>query len=209
MSNSIGGLLFGAGMVLAGGCSGSTWYRRGEGAVGAWVILLGFAMSATTVRLGSRAPLRGALQAPVIPAAGAPPTLATVLGVSPWLVIAALWILGGIWLLRSRGGERQHGKWPCQVTGAAAGALIAAGWWASTFGERPVGPSFAVNTGLLTYPLADGRTRGRFRRRVAVWRFPLEVAARVVAGEDLLRRVADARLRHPRRGMQHHAGPDR
>src|SRR4029453_16350273 len=34
MSNITGGLVFGAGMVLAGGCSGSTWDRGGEG--GAW-----------------------------------------------------------------------------------------------------------------------------------------------------------------------------
>ena len=154
MSNCIGGLVFGVGMVLAGGCSGSTWYRVGEGAVGAWVILLGFAMGATTVRLGSLSPLRAALQVPTITIGDAPPTLATALGVSPWLVIAALWVVGGIWLARARGGVRQHGKWPWHVTGAAVGVLIAAGWWASAFGERPVGLTFAVNTGeLLTYPL--------------------------------------------------------
>jgi uncharacterized membrane protein YedE/YeeE len=154
MSNCIGGLVFGVGMVLAGGCSGSTWYRVGEGAVGAWVILLGFAMGATTVRLGSLSPLRSALQVPTITIGDAPPTLATALGVSPWLVIAALWVVGGIWLIRAGGGERQHGKWPWHVTGAAVGVLIAAGWWASAVGERPVGLTFAVNTGeLLTYPL--------------------------------------------------------
>lgn len=153
MSNCIGGLVFGVGMVLAGGCSGSTWYRVGEGAVGAWVILLGFAMGATTVRLGSLSPLRAALQVPTITIGDAPPTLATALGVSPWLVIAALWVVGGIWLARARG-QPQHGKWPWHVTGAAVGVLIAAGWWASTVGERPVGLTFAVNTGeLLTYPL--------------------------------------------------------
>ena len=153
MSNGIGGLVFGVGMVLAGGCSGSTWYRVGEGAVGAWVILLGFAMGATTVRLGSLSPLRAALQVPTITIGDAPPTLATALGVSPWLVIAALWVVGGIWLARARG-QPQHGKWPWHVTGAAVGVLIAAGWWASTVGERPVGLTFAVNTGeLLTYPL--------------------------------------------------------
>lgn len=153
MSNCIGGLVFGAGMVLAGGCSGSTWYRVGEGAVGAWVILLGFAMGATTVRLGSLSAVRAALQAPAITIGDAPPTLATALGVSPWLVIAALWVVGGIWLARA-GGQPQHGKWPWHVTGAAVGVLIAAGWWASTVGERPVGLTFAVNTGeLLTYPL--------------------------------------------------------
>lgn len=153
MSNCIGGLVFGVGMVLAGGCSGSTWYRVGEGAVGAWVILLGFAMGATSVRLGSLSPLRAALQVPTITSGDAPPTLATALGVSPWLVIAALWVVGGIWLARARG-QPQHGKWPWHVTGAAVGVLIAAGWWASTVGERPVGLTFAVNTGeLLTYPL--------------------------------------------------------
>jgi uncharacterized membrane protein YedE/YeeE len=153
MSNSIGGLLFGAGMVLAGGCSGSTWYRVGEGAVGAWVILLGFAMGATTMRLGSLSPLRGALQAPVVTVADAPPTLATALGLSPWIVIAALWVAGGIWMFRA-GAQASRGKWPWYVTGTAVGVLIAAGWWASSFGERPSGITFAVNTGeLLTYPL--------------------------------------------------------
>src|SRR5882724_6169326 len=44
IANILGGLLFGVGMILAGGCSGSTWYRVGEGAIGAWVILLGFAL---------------------------------------------------------------------------------------------------------------------------------------------------------------------
>ena len=151
LSNISGGLLFGAGMVLAGGCSGSTWYRVGEGAIGAWVVLLGFAIGATTVRLGWLSPVRAALQAPV---AGATPTAATALGLSPWIVIAALWVLGGIWFSRSRGQQAPRGKWPWHVTGAMVGVLIAAGWWASSFGDRPAGITFAVNTGdLLTYPL--------------------------------------------------------
>ena len=153
LSNVTGGLAFGVGMVLAGGCSGSTWYRVGEGAVGAWVILLGFALGATSVRLGAIGPLRATLQAPAITVGDAPPTLASVLGVSPWLVIAALWLAGGVWLFRSRGGA-QHGKWPWHVTGVAVGVLIAAGWWSSSVGERAIGITFAVNTGeLLTYPL--------------------------------------------------------
>ena len=153
LSNVAGGLVFGAGMVLAGGCSGSTWYRVGEGAVGAVVILLGFALGATTVRLGVLGPLRASLQAPTITMADAPPTLASVLGVSPWVVIALLWIAGALWIFRARGSD-QRGKWPWQVTGVAVGLLIAAGWWTSSVVERPIGITFAVNTGeLLTYPL--------------------------------------------------------
>src|SRR5438034_11130250 len=62
IANVLGGLLFGFGMILAGGCSGSTWYRLGEGAVGAWVILLGFAMGATTVGVGALSSVRATLQ---------------------------------------------------------------------------------------------------------------------------------------------------
>ena len=46
LSNIVGGALFGVGMILSGGCSGSTWYRIGEGAIGAWIILIGFAIGA-------------------------------------------------------------------------------------------------------------------------------------------------------------------
>src|SRR5713226_906856 len=153
LSNITGGLVFGAGMILGGGCSGSTWYRTGEGAVGAWIILLGFALGATAARLGALAPVRASLQAPAITVGGAPPTLASIFGVPPWLVIGVLAIAGAIWMAKAPG-EPPHRKWPWPATGLAAGILIAGGWWASSIGGPPVGLTFAVNTGeLLTYPL--------------------------------------------------------
>jgi uncharacterized protein len=66
LSNVVGGLLFGVGMILSGGCSGSTWYRVGEGAAGAVVVLVGFAIGATTAGIGILAPTRTMLQKPVI-----------------------------------------------------------------------------------------------------------------------------------------------
>src|SRR5438876_5529 len=40
------------------------------------------------------------------------------------------------------------------VPGAPVGGMIAVGWWASALGERPIGITFAANTGhLFTYPL--------------------------------------------------------
>jgi uncharacterized membrane protein YedE/YeeE len=154
LSNVVGGLLFGVGMVLSGGCSGSTWYRVGEGAVGACVVLLGFAIGATTAGLGFVAPLRALLQKPVVSIGDAGvPTLANVAGISPWLVIVALVVGVGIWLMRGRR-EPEHGKWPWPRTGVAVGVVITVGWWASAFGDRPVGITFAANTGhLLTYPM--------------------------------------------------------
>jgi hypothetical protein len=126
----------------------------GEGAVGACVVLLGFAIGATTAGLGFVAPLRALLQKPVVSIGdGGVPTLANVAGISPWIVIVALVVGVGIWLMRGRR-EPEHGKWPWRASGAAVGVMIAVGWWASTFGDRPVGITFAANTGhLLTYPM--------------------------------------------------------
>jgi uncharacterized membrane protein YedE/YeeE len=154
LSNIAGGLLFGVGMILSGGCSGSTWYRVGEGAIGVWVVLLGFAIGATTAGIGLLSPLRSLLQKPTITVGdGAAPTLANIAGLSPWIVIVVLAVLGGVWLMR---GPREpgHGKWPWPATGAAVGVVIALGWWTSAYGDRPVGITFAANTGhLLTYPM--------------------------------------------------------
>ncbi len=107
-------LLFGVGMILSGGCSGSTWYRVGEGAIGAWVVLLGFAIGATTVGVGvagSRA--RARCSGPTHHAAdGAPPTLANAdracrRGSSSRSSRSR----AAIWLWRGRR-EPEHGKWP-------------------------------------------------------------------------------------------------
>lgn len=182
VANILGGGLFGVGMILSGGCSGSTWYRVGEGAIGACVVLLGFAMGATTVSVGVLAPVRTWLQAPAVTLGGAAPTLHGLVGVSPWVVIAVLAASAAVWLARpllgelsrGRGGEAsgygnpgereraqpEHGKWSWPVTGIAVGVMIAAGWWASGFGSRPAGITFASNTGyLLTYPLVGYPTQ--------------------------------------------------
>ncbi len=155
-SNLVGGVFFGIGMILSGGCSGSTWYRTGEGAVGAWVVLLGFAMGATVTSVGILAPANRALKT----AGATSPTLESVIGsllgipdLSPWWVIIPLGVPVA-WVLSRGPGEPEHGKWPWPATGAAVGVLITLGWWTSTFGGPPTGITFAVNTGhALTYPL--------------------------------------------------------
>lgn len=153
VSNLVGGAFFGFGMILSGGCSGSTWYRVGEGAVGAWVILLGFAMGATAMSVGILAPARRVLQSPAVTIDGGPPTLANLIGVSPWVVLVALGLVVALFLWRG-GGEPGHGKWSWPMTGLLVGVLIAVGWWTSTFGGAPTGITFAINTShALTYPL--------------------------------------------------------
>lgn len=47
----VGGLIFGFGMVLAGGCGAGSIWRAGEGQVKLWAALLAFALSASVTRL--------------------------------------------------------------------------------------------------------------------------------------------------------------
>src|SRR5690625_1809575 len=39
-----GGLLFGVGIIYAGGCATGTYYRAGEGLIGSWVALIFYAL---------------------------------------------------------------------------------------------------------------------------------------------------------------------
>jgi uncharacterized membrane protein YedE/YeeE len=47
MHTFVGGVVFGLGMVIAGGCASGTIWRMGEGYVQAWVALLAFAISSS------------------------------------------------------------------------------------------------------------------------------------------------------------------
>jgi uncharacterized protein len=157
LANLVGGFVFGIGMVLSGGCSGSTWYRLGEGALGAWIVLLGFALGATATNVGLLAPVRQTLQEPELTIGDQPVTLytvaSTVLGIPSWVVVPLVVVVAGIWLVRGHG-EAEHRKWRWPASGTAMGLVIVLGWYLSSFGGPPVGVTFAEHTGhLLTYPL--------------------------------------------------------
>lgn len=47
-----GSLLFGFGIILAGGCATGTWYRAGEGLIGSWVALIFYMLSAAAIKYG-------------------------------------------------------------------------------------------------------------------------------------------------------------
>ena len=154
LANLTGGFVFGVGMILGGGCAGSSWYRLGEGALGAWVVLAGFAIGASAANVGVLQSLRTTLQDFEYEIDDRLATLQGILGVSPWLVIGVLVVVLGVWLLRNRPEEDEHGKWRWPVTGVVMGLVIVLGWYLSSVGGNPTGITFAANTGhLLTYPM--------------------------------------------------------
>ncbi|AKK05707.1 putative redox protein, regulator of disulfide bond formation [Corynebacterium mustelae] len=82
----IGGLIFGCGIVLAGGCASGTWYRSGEGLVGSWVALVAYATTAAAMKTGVLSGFNNWLRGYTIEATTIPETL----GISSWYFIAAL-----------------------------------------------------------------------------------------------------------------------
>lgn len=73
----IGSLLFGAGIVLAGGCASGTWYRAGEGLVGSWIALAAYALSAAAMKTGFLVPLNSWLRSYQVSHTSLPETLHT------------------------------------------------------------------------------------------------------------------------------------
>ena len=62
LSVSLGGFVFGIGIIMAGGCATGTWQRAGEGYISGWIALFGFILMAVMMRGGVFGGLREQLQ---------------------------------------------------------------------------------------------------------------------------------------------------
>ena len=207
LANIVGGLVFGVGMVLAGGCSGGSWYKTGEGQLGSVAAVISFAAAAAVTEAGFLSPVREALQAPSFmqEANGQGPTLTALLGLSsPWPLIVPLILAGGYWLIR---GSRQRAfkSWTWHRTGLAIGLLGVLAVLSSWATDRPYGFGITFSTAhwarwlfsfdrtlldwesffVLGIPLGAflaARLAGEFR-----WRFPgLRQMAQALAGGALM-----------------------
>jgi uncharacterized protein len=82
----VGGLIFGFAIVYAGGCATGTYYRAGEGLIGSWIALAGYALAAAVMKHGPGVPIVEALRGVAAPVG----TVHELLGVSPWVLVALL-----------------------------------------------------------------------------------------------------------------------
>lgn len=104
-ANIVGGLVFGIGMVVAGGCASGITYRVGEGMVGAMSAVLGFSLAGLATSTGILKPVASYLQTntKVMTADGESLTLANILGLPHYIVafslaaiIIAIWLYFGL-----------------------------------------------------------------------------------------------------------------
>ena len=129
----LGGLLFGFGMVLAGGCVSRNLVRLGTGSLKALVTLLVLAVAAGATMAGMLSPLQCLAQAlgavPLASDGGLPALLARAAGLpaAPLALILTLALVGGLLRFALRDpGLRRDG--PDLATALILGALVPLGW---------------------------------------------------------------------------------
>jgi hypothetical protein len=141
----IGGVLFGAGMMLAGGCPSRLIVRAAQGQGAALLTWLVFVLAIMASLEGVLAALREALSGPAVqlPAASLPALLG---GLPAWSVTAALLALLAVFLFMAPRTSAWWG-WQQPLAAALVGALVAASWYVSIAGsdefDTPVTASLA------------------------------------------------------------------
>ena len=141
----VGGAIFGAGMMLAGGCPSRLIVRAAQGQGAALLTWLVFVLAIMASLEGVLAPVRELLTGPSVqlPAASLPALFG---GVPAWAVTAALLVLMAIFLFTAPKGSAWRG-WRLPLGGALVGALVAASWYVSIAGadefETPAASALA------------------------------------------------------------------
>ncbi len=121
-----GGLMFGFGAMLAGGCAGRTVVGAAEGNGGALLTLMALAIGAMASLYGVIAPLRQWLASTTsVVVASGDASVAKLLGFSPWLFAVAIGVvcLAVILVL-----GRYTASKGLTIAGIVVGGLIVAGW---------------------------------------------------------------------------------
>lgn len=123
----LGGLVFGFGSMLAGGCATRTLIRSAEGNLGALATLLALAAVAMTTLFGVLEPVRGwIVQESAIHLSEGRSAVAGWLALPPWLPAVAAASICAL-VLFSLGNWRENRG--LVAAGAVIGLTITAGWW--------------------------------------------------------------------------------
>ena len=122
---AVGGLAFGVGATLAGGCAARTLVRTMEGSLHSFIALVSFALVAAIVQFGFLASLRVDLSNATSIQLTADAGIASLFSLPPWLVLAVvivalLWFITQCW-------QRSPNKTMLAV-GVVVGGLVVVSW---------------------------------------------------------------------------------
>ena len=121
-----GGLLFGVGAMLAGGCAGRTVVNAAEGSGGSLLALVVFALAAALTQYGPLdAPRLAVVNATAVQLGASDAGIAAVTGLPACAVAIALAVAAAATAVAFA----RRSDWSMTAVGVAAGVLVAAGWW--------------------------------------------------------------------------------
>lgn len=127
LGTTAGGLIFGFGATLAGGCAARLLVRSAEGSFGAWLALFAFAVTAAVTQFGALAGAREHLASlSTISLNAGDSSLAVLLRIPPGVAGIAVAILCVAWLVIA--GRGAHDR-RVIIGGAAIGVLVVLAWW--------------------------------------------------------------------------------
>jgi len=143
-ANIIGGYIFGLGIVLAGGCGSGILYKVGEGNLAYVFAVFGFFFGIVITKFGLLKPVYDALISKIVTLGnGDTPTLANVIGVNKWIVIAVVTAVSVPFILKGEPLKKVKKGYSWSVVGLLVGVVAVAAWWASEYyGGRARGLSF-------------------------------------------------------------------
>lgn len=122
---SVGGLIFGIGAVLAGGCATRTLIRSTEGSLHSFIALLFFMLFAAFAQFSFLEDIRiGLTHNTAIELAG-DASLAAILGLPQWLPAVVIIVLMLAYLVKSWNSEAKS----MVIAGVVIGLLVVAGWY--------------------------------------------------------------------------------
>jgi uncharacterized membrane protein YedE/YeeE len=142
-ANVIGGYIFGLGIVLAGGCGSGILYKVGEGNLAYVFAVFGFFFGIVITKFGVLSPVYAALTSTIVTVDGDTPTLANVLGVNKWIIIAVITAAALPFIIKGQPLKKVKKGFSWSVVGLLLGVVAVIAWWASEYyGGRARGLSF-------------------------------------------------------------------
>jgi uncharacterized membrane protein YedE/YeeE len=136
-ANILGGVIFGIGIVLAGGCASGIVYRVGEGQVSTVTAVLGFFLGIVMTTEGILSPVYLWLKSLKVEIAGKTnPALWDLFGTGPvvkWVTIAAFSIIVLVFVLKGKPEFKFSKGFGWGLTGVLIGLLTVGSWWVSSF----------------------------------------------------------------------------
>jgi len=176
IAHILGGLLFGMGMVLAGGCGSGIWYRVGEGQLASYIAVGGFFSGIAIMQDGLLKPFYDWTKSIMIIGSEGPYKLSQIFGGGiggKWAFIAvvAVAIFVAIWPEKPFAIKKSKGYY-WSVTGVLIGLISVLSLWASAkFGDlhdSARGLSFTTPTRELFFTLFTGESRSPFFQNYAL-----------------------------------------